>query len=1052
MMGGTAEMRPHNGLQYFEVKGWHKDAGTQIAVTSAADIMTARRIISSQVSALTERCQQLDRNLKRSGTFDTEIEKSKRCPSFDLTITKGKAPSAATWRPIQENNPPRQEPEKAPHDQSVVDWLATNSIKGSTYLVCGTASQTPLCAQLKQRGFKIIGVLSGEGNRQPVESGHPDRCRPQAGSLAQWFADTPATARADMSGYILDASATATDLNLIRHRLLPGQYVCAERSSKAAEWFASDWDGQMIAWPHHVLFLEPGPRYLDPLSLPNDRLHEINWPKISVVTVSYNQAAYLEDCLRSVLDQGYPNLEYIVVDAASSDGSQEILQRYAPRLSQLIIEPDEGQSHGLNKGLDLATGDILTWINSDDMLAPGALRRAALAFLDNLCDLIVGGCERITENSAEVTSLHHPALPYGRAVPLGFFEHFMWTNSWERGDYFYQPEVLFTADIWRRSGGYLKQHLYWAMDWELWIRMGLAGAIITHIPDTIGRSREHEAQKTTSEQRYLHQLKNILLEHDDALSQLQQSSENLPKGEIPDWINFDTVHGPAPAPLSLYQRIWMLRDPQRLRITIQHRLPEPVKTQIKRLWRLRHPENLRAAINHRIPSRLRDYLREKRKSLRYDLGGASLINRVRLKEWTRSRELLVKAERDAQEARAIRAKLETEIAQLRLRCTELSEQCLELNDRIAKSPDEGKYTAEVISESIAKFATKLLFDRAPDLQSHQTIAAYLSRGNTVEEALRTVAIQCYSEQSKPTFAANRQLLARPIAMPKLSTAEHQRDAFTIIDVGAEPLNFEAHVYAALPKHRPSLTIGFDPTDPEAPRVETRENGKALQCEIRTLPYFIGEGHPATFNLARMRPTSSLLEPNLTLAHRFSLLAEALEVMESRPVETRRLDDVVAEQNISDRSIDFLKIDVQGTTLPVLKGARETLSRTLVCHLEAEFTEIYLGEALFSDIDRYMRDLGFVLMDIATLGRQRYSAFDVTNERFFHAGRLLWADCVYVRHLDDPENLTDAELLKLAEIAHVVYGKYDVAAFALKTVSNHAGSNFYDDYTAIWNCP
>lgn len=1048
MMGGTAEMRPHNGLQYFEVKGWHKDAGTQIAVTSAADIVTARRIISSQVSALTERCQQLDRNLKKSGTFDAEIEKSKTRPSFDLTITKGKAPSPATWQPLQENSPPRQE--KAPRDQSVVDWLTTNSITGSTYLTCGTASQTPLCAQLKQRDFKIVGVLSGEGKRQPVESGHPDRSRPQAGSLAQWFADTPTTARADIAGYILDATATTTDLNLIRHRVLPGQYVCTERYSKVAEGFASDWDGRIIEWPQHVMFLDPGPRYLDPLFIPNDRLHETNWPKISVVTVSYNQAPYLEDCLRSVLDQGYPNLEYIVIDAASSDGSQEILQRYAPQLSRLIIEPDEGQSHGLNKGLDVATGDILTWINSDDMLAPGALRRAALAFLDNQCDLIVGGCERITENSAEVTSLHHPALPYGRAVPLGFFEHFMWTNSWERGDYFYQPEVLFTADIWHRSGGYLKQHLYWAMDWELWIRMGLAGAIITHIPDTIGRSREHEAQKTTSEQRYLHQLKNILLEHDDALSQLQQSSGDLPKGEIPDWINFDPIHGPAHVPLSLYQRIWMLRDPQRLHIAIQHRLPEPVKTQIKRLWRLRHPENLRAAINHRIPPRLRDYLREKRKSLRYDLSGVSFINRVRLKEWTRSRELLVKAEHDAQEARAIRAKLETEIAQLRLRCTELSEQCLELNDRIAKSPDEEQSTAEVISESIANFATKLLFDRTADLQSRQTIAAYLAHGNTVEDALRTVAIQCYSEQSKVTFTANRRLLARPVAMPELSATEHQRGEFTIIDVGAEPLDFEAHVYAALPKYRPSLIIGFDPTDQDAPKVETSENDEALRCEIRTLPYFIGDGHPATCNLARMQPTSSLLEPNLTLARRFSLLAEALEIVESRAVETRRLDDVIAEQNISDRWIDFVKIDVQGATLPVLKGARETLSRTLICHLEAEFTEIYLGEALFSDIDRYMRELDFVLMDIATLGRQRYNAFDVTEDRFFHAGRLLWADCVYVRHLDDPEKLTDAELLKLAEIAHVVYGKYDVAAFALQTVSNRAESTVYDDYTAIWN--
>ena len=1081
--------------RYFAIKGWHKDASAQVAICTAADIITARRIIASQVAALAERCEQLDRNLQQSANFDVEVEKSKTRPLFELTISKGGKHPTRAWRHQPQNDTRPRERETAPNNQNVAGWLATNASEGAAYLACGLASYNGLSAQIKKSGIGIIKVTPGEGTPQRVASGNPNRSRPQTGSLAQWFAETPSTARSAISGYLLGAGATALDYKLIRHRLLPGQYVCTERGSKVAESFACDWDGRIIEWPLHIVFLEPGPRYLDPPFIPRDRLGEIDWPRISVVTVSYNQAAYLEDCLRSVLDQDYPNLEYIVVDAVSSDGSQEILRHYEPQLSRLIIEPDEGQSHGLNKGLDLATGDILTWINSDDMLAPGALRRAALAFLDDKCDLVTGGCERITKNSTEVSSLHHPALPYGRTIPMGFFEHFMWTNSWEHGDYFYQPEVLFTAEIWRRSGAYLKQHLHWAMDWDLWIRMGLAGATISHIPETLGRSREHGAQKTTSEQRYLYQLKNILLEHDDALSRLEQTAENLSEGEIPDWINFDAgLISPCLQP-SLYKRIWRLRDPKRLRDAIRHRLPEPIKKQIGRFWNLCQPAGMRNAISRRLSARFKDRLRTTRRSLLYSLGGVSLISRVRLKELTRSQELLVEAERDAREARSIRAELELRLTQLHLRCTELSEQCLQLSDwrtatetgadtpahveayhnHLSKMHEHFQRTTlqtkvaychtpqtegftrkqktsavETISKSIADFATNLLFGRTSDAQSRQTIATLLSHGSSMEDALRTIAIQCYPEQSKPTFTANRGLLACPVAMPQISDADHHLNEFTIIDIGAEALFFESDVYSALLQHRPSLVICFDPTDKAAPRLETTRDDDIPRCEIRTLPHFIGDGQPSTFNRARMQPTSSLLDPNLALARRFSLLAEALEVVESRAVETRRLDDIVAEQNISDRPIDFLKIDVQGATLPVLNGARETLLKTLVCQLEAEFSEIYLGEALFSDIDRHMRDLGFILMDITTLGRQRYNAFDVTNDRFFHAGRLLWADCVYVRHLDNPEKLTDTELLKLAEIAHIVYGKYDVAAFVLQIVSNRVNSTVYEDYIAIWN--
>ena len=97
------------------------------------------------------------------------------------------------------------------------------------------------------------------------------------------------------------------------------------------------------------------------------------WPKISVVTVSFNQAQYLEASIRSVLDQNYPNLEYIIVDGGSTDGSVEIIERYRYRCDTVIIEPDRGQSDALNKGFACATGEIMNWLCSDDLLEPGSL-------------------------------------------------------------------------------------------------------------------------------------------------------------------------------------------------------------------------------------------------------------------------------------------------------------------------------------------------------------------------------------------------------------------------------------------------------------------------------------------------------------------------------------------------------------------------------------------------------------------------------------------------------------------------------------------------------
>ena len=141
-------------------------------------------------------------------------------------------------------------------------------------------------------------------------------------------------------------------------------------------------------------------------------------PTISIITPSLNQAAYLERTLRSVLDQQYPGLEYIVIDGGSTDGSVEILERFGERLSYWVSEPDRGQAHAINKGLERAAGDVVAYINSDDYYLPGALAAAGALFADDSVAWVAGSC-RYERPDGTVVSVDHPARPSGPA-PRGF--------------------------------------------------------------------------------------------------------------------------------------------------------------------------------------------------------------------------------------------------------------------------------------------------------------------------------------------------------------------------------------------------------------------------------------------------------------------------------------------------------------------------------------------------------------------------------------------------------------------------------------------------------
>lgn len=227
-----------------------------------------------------------------------------------------------------------------------------------------------------------------------------------------------------------------------------------------------------------------------------------HWPKISIVVPTFNQAQFIGDTLASIVRQGYPNLELIVVDGASTDETRLVLDGYSEHIAYRISEPDAGQSDAINKGFARANGEIFSWLNSDDLLADGALHAVAQAFVTSSADVIAGICE-VFDDSNRVVHRHLPCLSEG-LLPLS--DMLDLNNGWLRGEFFHQPEVYFRRTIWEAAGGRVDTSLYFSMDYELWTRIARAGGTIKVIGHPIARYRMHAAQKTSSVEAYLPEL------------------------------------------------------------------------------------------------------------------------------------------------------------------------------------------------------------------------------------------------------------------------------------------------------------------------------------------------------------------------------------------------------------------------------------------------------------------------------------------------------------------------------------------------------------------
>jgi glycosyltransferase involved in cell wall biosynthesis len=211
---------------------------------------------------------------------------------------------------------------------------------------------------------------------------------------------------------------------------------------------------------------------------------ERTWPKISVVTISYNQGRFLEDTIKSVLSQNYPNLEYIVIDGGSTDSSVEIIERYAQQLSYWCSEPDNGPASGLNKGFRQATGDIFAFLNADDLYLPHSLRRAAELFREHPATDVIFGDGYLTNSAGELRKPTYSdpwslwRVAYGTCVIV-------------------QPATFFTQKAFRLTAGFNEAHrAFW--DASLWVEMALAGAKFHHQKEFLAVFRLHNLSITGS--------------------------------------------------------------------------------------------------------------------------------------------------------------------------------------------------------------------------------------------------------------------------------------------------------------------------------------------------------------------------------------------------------------------------------------------------------------------------------------------------------------------------------------------------------------------------
>jgi glycosyltransferase involved in cell wall biosynthesis len=280
-------------------------------------------------------------------------------------------------------------------------------------------------------------------------------------------------------------------------------------------------------------------------------------PKMSIITPSFNQALFVEETLRSVKSQEYPALEHIVMDGASTDGTVDILKRYSvtPGWEHLrwVSELDKGQSHALNKGFRLATGDIIGWLNSDDIYEPSCLANVVKAFEANPgIDFVYGDYEIMDGAGKGLLSKKEIA--------------FDWDIMLCGLNYIAQPNVFFRRRVFAEIG-YLNDALHFVMDYEFWLRAASHGLRFHHIPYPLAACRWHVDAKTVSQRpRIQQELRGVRQLYwnkrrfgNSSVQEAYEKFWNLRARAVRQWRKLRTRRVSDVVPASLYLDLWKMR-------------------------------------------------------------------------------------------------------------------------------------------------------------------------------------------------------------------------------------------------------------------------------------------------------------------------------------------------------------------------------------------------------------------------------------------------------------------------------------------------------------
>lgn len=232
----------------------------------------------------------------------------------------------------------------------------------------------------------------------------------------------------------------------------------------------------------------------------------LKYPKISIVMPSFNQAKFLEQAILSIINQNYPNLEYVIIDGGSTDGSVDIIRKYEKYLHYWISERDRGQSHALNKGFEKTTGEIMAYLNSDDLYCPWTFKTVASLFsefsetkwLTSLRALIWNADGEPIENIFK-RGYTQRAFYGGRTL----------SNHKEPIGWIMQEATFWNRWLWDAAGGYISEHLTYAMDFDLWARF-YEYADLTGVTVPLGGFRLHGNQKSADLENYYRETTQVL--------------------------------------------------------------------------------------------------------------------------------------------------------------------------------------------------------------------------------------------------------------------------------------------------------------------------------------------------------------------------------------------------------------------------------------------------------------------------------------------------------------------------------------------------------------